>query len=62
MPDSGGEHSNVEETCLVTGFLRDYIEKGPIIHVKTARIQNTVHILELLLIIHIESVFMETCW
>ncbi|XP_049906331.1 uncharacterized protein LOC126393928 [Epinephelus moara] len=30
MPDSEDEddHSNVEETCLVTGFLRDYIEKG----------------------------------
>ncbi|XP_049419864.1 uncharacterized protein LOC125881002 isoform X2 [Epinephelus fuscoguttatus] len=30
MPDSEDEddHSNMEETCLVTGFLRDYIEKG----------------------------------
>lgn len=64
MPDSEDEddHSNVEETCLVTGFLRDYIEKGQIIHVKTDWIRNTVHILELLLIIHIESIFMETCW
>lgn len=35
MPDSEDEddHSNMEETCLVTGFLRDYIEKGQIINV-----------------------------
>ncbi|XP_061582496.1 uncharacterized protein LOC133447875 [Cololabis saira] len=30
MPDSDNEddHSSVEETCLLTGFLRDYIENG----------------------------------
>lgn len=35
MPDSEDEddHSSVEETCLVTGFLRDYIENGQIVNV-----------------------------
>lgn len=35
MPDSEDEddHRSMEETCLVTGFLRAYIENGQIVNV-----------------------------
>ena len=65
MTDSEAEddHSSMEERCPVTGFLRDYSENGQIVNVSSEKTDlNNVHLLELLLIIYIESFFIETCW
>lgn len=47
MPDSDedeDDHSSVEETCLVTSFLREYIENGQImLSQKKDRSEQCIH-------------------
>lgn len=51
MPDSEDEddHCSMEEACLVTGFLRNYIENGQLVYVFSDL--NNILLLELLVII-----------